>query len=251
MRIIILYLIGFCLAGSVAIWAGPPFVTDDPEPVDYRHWEIYAASHWEHDPAGTTATLPHAEVNYGAAPNLQIHLILPLAYVKQAGAAGLYGPGDTELGVKYRFVQETSHRPMIGVFPLVEIPTGSSGRGLGNGRMQLFVPVWFQKSWGDWTSYGGGGYFFNSGDGNKDYQLAGWELQRDLNRRVTIGAELFVTTPTVVGGETMVNVNVGGQFNLSNACHILYSVGRSIHNTADVMGYLAFQWTAGPSQNAR
>jgi hypothetical protein len=23
---------------------GPPFVTDDPEPVDYQHWEFYVAS---------------------------------------------------------------------------------------------------------------------------------------------------------------------------------------------------------------
>ena len=24
--------------------AGPPFLTDDPEPVEYEHWEIYVAS---------------------------------------------------------------------------------------------------------------------------------------------------------------------------------------------------------------
>jgi hypothetical protein len=24
--------------------AGPPFLTDDPEPVEYRHWEVYVAS---------------------------------------------------------------------------------------------------------------------------------------------------------------------------------------------------------------
>ena len=27
--------------GLIVAWAGPPFVTDDPEPVEYRHWEIY------------------------------------------------------------------------------------------------------------------------------------------------------------------------------------------------------------------
>lgn len=24
-------------------WAGPPFFTDDPEPVEYMHWEVYLA----------------------------------------------------------------------------------------------------------------------------------------------------------------------------------------------------------------
>ena len=27
-----------------ALFAGPPFVTDDPEPVEFRHFEIYLAS---------------------------------------------------------------------------------------------------------------------------------------------------------------------------------------------------------------
>ena len=24
---------------AARLWAGPPFLTDDPEPVDYQHWE--------------------------------------------------------------------------------------------------------------------------------------------------------------------------------------------------------------------
>ena len=27
--------------GLLVAWGGPPFVTDDPEPVEYRHWEFY------------------------------------------------------------------------------------------------------------------------------------------------------------------------------------------------------------------
>jgi hypothetical protein len=27
----------------LAALAGPPFVTDDPEPAKYRHWEVYIA----------------------------------------------------------------------------------------------------------------------------------------------------------------------------------------------------------------
>lgn len=34
---------------------------------------------------------------------------------------------------KYRFVEETKTRPQIGVFPMFELPTGNSARGLGNG----------------------------------------------------------------------------------------------------------------------
>jgi len=35
--------LGFCLSLSIAqaAYAGPPYVSDDPEPTDYRHFEIY------------------------------------------------------------------------------------------------------------------------------------------------------------------------------------------------------------------
>ena len=47
-------------------------------------------------------------------------------------------------------------RPMIGVFPLVEAPTGDARRGLGAGHTREFLPLWLQKSFGGWTTYGGG-----------------------------------------------------------------------------------------------
>ena len=32
------------VATATLAWAGPPFTTDDPEPVEYQHWEVYLAS---------------------------------------------------------------------------------------------------------------------------------------------------------------------------------------------------------------
>ena len=40
--VLILFVLTLCAA--VAALAGPPYVTDDPEPVEYRHWEVYFAS---------------------------------------------------------------------------------------------------------------------------------------------------------------------------------------------------------------
>ena len=80
-------------------------------------------------------------MNYGAITNLQLHLIAPLAYDAPAQGIRQYGYGDTELGVKYRFIQETDVSPQVGFFPLLEIPTGSADRGLGTGHMQAFLPV--------------------------------------------------------------------------------------------------------------
>jgi len=43
-----------------------------------------------------------------------------------------YGYGDTEVGAKHRFIQETDVSPQVGFFPLLAIPTGSAHRGLGS-----------------------------------------------------------------------------------------------------------------------
>src|SRR5450432_2667275 len=175
------------MLGARGASAGPPFVTDDPEPVKHGHWEIYLASQDQHDSGGWTGTAPQLEVNYGAIKNLQIHVVAPLSYTRPPSGAHAYGVGDVELGAKYRFIDETSWWPQIGTFPLVELPTGNSDRGLGGGDLQVFVPVWLQKSVGRWTSYGGGGYWVHPGAGNRNWVFMGLEVQRRLSTKLTLG----------------------------------------------------------------
>ena len=85
--------------------AGPPFKTDDPQPVDFHHWEFYLASEQSFAKHGTDATLPHFEVNFGAFHNLQLHLVAPMGFVNSP-EGNAYGYSDTELGVKYRLIEE-------------------------------------------------------------------------------------------------------------------------------------------------
>jgi hypothetical protein len=228
------------VAMAARLWAGPPFVTDDPEPVDYLHWEFYLASAWEFAQHTADGTLPHAEFNYGIWPDVQLHLIAPVGYV-WANRVTRVGYSDTEMGVKYRFLHETSHRPQVGIFPLLEIPTGDQSRDLGNGVAQVFLPVWLQKSWGPYTSYGGGGFWYFPGSGNKNWVLAGWELQRDLSRRLTVGGEVFYQTADSPDAKDGAGFNVGGFINLDQWDHVLFSVGHSIFGDQTTTAYLGWQ----------
>ncbi len=225
---------------------GPPFRTDDPEPVDYEHGEFYAATQYQNNGGDLFGTAPHFEANYGVVPNLQLHLLAPDAYDRPANGPTLLGPGDIELGVKYRFVQETDHAPMVGIFPLVELPAGSEARGLGTGRTQLFVPVWLQKSFGHWTTYGGGGYWVNPGTGNRNYWFGGLVLQRDISTWLTLGVELFHTTPPTTDGQHETGYNVGGIVNFTERHHFIASVGTDIHGPANSFFYAAYLLTWGP-----
>ncbi len=59
-----------CSFMAPAAWAGPPFISDDPEPVEYHHAELYIASLYSDNKDGKLATLPHFEFNYGALPDM-------------------------------------------------------------------------------------------------------------------------------------------------------------------------------------
>lgn len=133
--------------GMFVAWAGPPFITDDPEPEGYRHWEVDVASQMSKDKDGMSGTAPQFEVNCGLLANVDLHTIVPLSYVSPNEGSTNYGFGDIELGIKYRFVQESDWLPMVGTFPLVDLATGNHGRGLGNGSAKVFIPIWLQKSW--------------------------------------------------------------------------------------------------------
>jgi hypothetical protein len=238
-----------CLAVLLALWArqapaGPPFVTDDPEPVDYQHWEFYVASQDAKIGGDWSGTAPHLEVNYGAVPDLQLHLIAPVAYDSPPAGAGHYGAGDIELGAKYRFIQETNGLPQVGIFPLLEAPTGSARDNLGNGHWQAFLPLWVQKSWGQWTAYGGGGYGINSFSGNQNWGYAGAVLQCQVSTNVLIGVEIYHQTDLETDFP-----NVGTAFNLgtvidfSERQHLLFSAGRSIDGPTRFQCYIAWQFT--------
>ncbi len=128
-------------------FAGPPFLTDDAEPVPFKHWEVYLFSMVDDEHHQTSANVPALEFNVGALPNLQTHLVIPMAYASPSDGPRAYGLGDVEFGLEYRFIQEMGDWPQVSVSPLLEIPTGDDERGLGNGEVWGKLPVWLQKSW--------------------------------------------------------------------------------------------------------
>jgi hypothetical protein len=216
----------------VTTFAGPPFRTDDPIPIEYLHGEIYLFSTGTHEAGGTNGVGPAVEFNYGILPDTQFHIVAPMAYNAPEGESSHFGYGDTELGVKYRFVHQTSTLPDIGVFPLVELPTGDRGNGLGNGEAQYFLPVWLQKDFGKWTTYGGGGYWINPGSGNKNYWFTGILLQYSFFENFYLGGEIFYKSADTVDGEESSGFNLGGSIPLVANFQVLFSAGSGLTNSS-------------------
>ncbi len=245
------------LIASTTAHAGPPFQTDDPDPVEFRHFEMYAfelSDGTGKNAGGTALEAPAYEVNYGVVPNVQLHLVLPLAAsFAPTGGPTNYGIGDTELGAKVRFVKETKRVPEVGIFPFFELPSGNAAKGLGVGATWYRLPLWIQKSWGpsdrQWTSYGGGGEAIVPAAGYKNYPFSGLLVQRQLSKELTLGTELFghgAEGEAATSTRAATLLDLGGIYEFKPGFDLLFAAGRSIHGQPETYTYLSLYWTWGP-----
>src|SRR5579862_6828666 len=234
------------------VWAGPPFLTDDPIPVDLHHWEFYIFSAGDRTRASNSVTGPAVEINNGISKNTQFHIVIPDSYFSADGTSA-QGLGDIEAGIKYRLIEQTKSRPDVGIFPLAELATGDQSKGLGNGRTWVKLPVWLQKDWGSWTSYGGGGYAINTAPGQRDYGYGGILIQRAISPALTLGSEVFLQGPTAQsasagmpetpGSRSTAIWNVGGQYNFTPDFSLLFTAGHSFQGEGNAVFYLGLYRT--------
>jgi hypothetical protein len=241
--------------------AGPPFQTDDPEPVDFRHYEFYAFGNASGTGVEADTAGPAIEFNWGILPNTQFHIVIPAAsimpsnnlkYLPAGAGPRAFGIGDIEIGVKYRFVKETKHQPMIGIFPIIEAPSGNYTKGLGVGKTWAKLPVWAQKSHGAWTTYGGVGEEIVPQTGYKNFTYGGWLVQRDIGKKWTLGTEIFshgaegLATPQIKGATL---VDLGGYYYIRNpGSQILFCYGHSVAGLPETYAYAGLYWTWGNSK---
>ena len=87
--------------------AGPPYASDDPEPTDYKHFEIYTFSNGTAT-RGDIGGAAGIDFNYGATPDLQLTATLPMGFDSPAPGNASFGPGNIELAAKYRFLHQDS-----------------------------------------------------------------------------------------------------------------------------------------------
>jgi hypothetical protein len=109
-------------------FAGPPYLSDDPEPTDYKHFEIYNFSNGTMTQDGTSGE-SGIDFNYGGAPNLQLTAVIPAGYVFPSAGGSMGGLGNIELAAKYRFLTQDVAGIDTAFFPRLFLPSGSSVAG--------------------------------------------------------------------------------------------------------------------------
>ena len=132
----VLFFAALCSCPWPAV-AGPPFQMDDPDVIPYKNFEFYTFTAVGSSPGETDLAAPAVELNWSGVRNVMFHFIVPAGAAFPSDGPATFGLTDSEAGIQVRFLDETKHRPMIGTFTMMEIPTGNPARGLGAGR-----PAW-------------------------------------------------------------------------------------------------------------
>lgn len=222
--------------------AGPPFLTDDPQPTDLHHFEIYSFAALE-QARGERSGEGGIDFNYGGAENLQLTAVLPYAFTRTAEnkAADL---GPIELAAKYKILHQTGFGLDVAVFPRIFLPAGSAA--VGPRHAALLLPVWIGKDFGPTSVFGGGGCTINRGGDSQDFCQWGLTLTRKITDRLTLGGEVFHQTPDTRHGRASTDLGFGGTFDLTEHLHLMATVGPGVQNrsqTHSAHGYLALLTT--------
>ncbi len=122
-RRIVAFVVTLSALSSPAL-GGPPYVTDDPAPTDYKHFEIYLFNAGTAERGGI-AVASGLDFNYGAAPDLQLTAVVPVSFNNPSGGRTATGLGNVELAAKYRFLHQEDFGWDVAVFPRVFLPAGS------------------------------------------------------------------------------------------------------------------------------
>jgi hypothetical protein len=251
------------LVAQTQAQAGPPFQTDDPTPVDLGHYEAYVFGTVDGTPAELDTISPGFEFNWGAIPNIQLHVILPLGAAipsnKPIYAPGGMGPSafgveDMELGVKYGFIKQTKRRPQIGSFPMFEIPTGSYSKGLGVGRVWYKLPLWVEKEFGPWSLVGGVGYAVVPQDQYRNYLYGGYLVKKFVNERLELSAEVFAHARegfAAAQTQSSTLLDAGGYYHFKQpGLQLLFAYGHSVAGQTENYAYLGMYKTWGKDKAA-
>lgn len=219
-----------CLATlmwSMAALAGPPYLTDDPVPTDYRKFEIYGFADGTGNSGGTATDLG-VDFNYGGAPDLQLTAVLPIVVERPRGETSSTGLGNVQLAAKYRFLHQRESGWDVAIFPRLFLPSGSPRVGERHAYVQL--PLWVGRDWGKWSTFGGGGLEINHAGNSRDSGFAGWVLAHQILPTLQAGVEIFHRTADAVGALDTTVLGVGVRYDLNRRAHLLAYTSRGIHN---------------------
>ncbi|MBI4604499.1 MAG: hypothetical protein HY721_21260 [Planctomycetes bacterium] len=149
-------------------------MTDDPGTPGDGNWEVNLAIAAEKRDSERTIEAPLLDVNYGVGERIQLKFELPWFFLREEGEESKNGLGNSQIGAKWRFLDQEAHWLDVSVYPQVEFnnPTSSARRGLVEEGIAWVLPFQMEKSFGHLSVNPELGYVFLEAEDEWLYGLA-------------------------------------------------------------------------------
>jgi len=233
------------VAGPALAQGGPPMVTDDPETPGDGHWEINLGAIATRTHGRLELAAPDADINYGWGDHIQLKADIPWTSVRDDGQRWKSGLGTSQLGVKWRFIDQEQAGFAVSTYPQYSrsMLDSSTRRGITSGGHEFFLPIEIATEvagFGVSTEFGRN---FVTGGGDNQWVAgivaghecgAGRECILEVRRAQSPGA-----------GQTLVNVGI--HWKLNDTYTLLGAIGREFgpptEDRRNLLVYLGVQIT--------
>ena len=229
---VVISLVLVCFVASPAhAQGGPPLITDDPDTPGPGYWEINIPMIMESSAEGRHFDAPFADINYGVGKRIQLKFEMPWVTLDPPEQPVRTGIGNTNSGVKWRFLGQENTSVSWSIYPQLEVNTSESSvaKGLVERHAQFFFPTEFTVKKGRVEINGEVGQLFVRDD--KDGWAAGVTTEIEINKRFEVLGELHAERE----GKSPVDeiVNVGARKAISETIWLLGSVGTGVNGASE------------------
>lgn len=210
---------------QMAAQGGPPLITEDPGTPGTGNWEINAAVVAEATEDERLFEAPLLDINYGLGERIQLKYEIWWTTLDEDGKDVISGLGNSEVGVKYRFLDYEEHGLSMSVYPQYEFhnPTSSDERGLVDDPV-LLLPLQMARPIGPFevTVEVGRAVVESS----IDEWFYGTAAAYPLTERLELLGEFHVISTRGFENHEFI-LNAGGEYSIDQHMNLLFSAGRS------------------------
>lgn len=230
---------------AVALQAGPPLETDDPDTPGPGRWEINLATEMERR-ADVWEWTPLLDINYGVGERVQLKIKPRYAVLDEPDARARSGAGNIQFGVKWRFLDEQPHRFAMSIYPQMDVnpPGRSDRRGLVDAGADFILPVQIARNFGKTRIYGEAGYGWR--EHRRDGWIYGIAFEHPIDGALRWTGEIRGGNEGDLGDRELL-FNVGLKARLADHVTLVASGGRTLREApgdpAAVFSYLGLQFT--------
>jgi hypothetical protein len=223
----------------ISAYAGPPVLTDDTGTPGPGKWEINAGFTMDKRETEDRFNTPVLDINYGIGEHFQLNYSISWVELDTKDVGTKNGLGNSEIAVKWRFVDEERHGIAMSVYPRIIFnnPTSSADRGLVDKGYTFLMPFQMEKRIGKVTVNTEFGRAFRRHKG--DRWIYGFVLKSRPLRQLETLAEIHGTADNEFKRHETV-FNLGARWDIGKNYALLASAGRSFHSATDQPSFLSY-----------